>query len=486
MSLVNREFNYPRKSHRVDIPLLIQVDGRVYKTSDWSMIGVGILDLDKDLQVGDRFPGRLILPLSDASMQLDVELVCRNRRANITGCEFEKLSNRHRRVLRHFIELAMEGRLDTLEDLAADLAAPDIESPLETALALSEEEELSLLAKFRSRASLALILGVCFAFFLAFTLWYNLVFLYKTVGVVSGDFLNVSSARSGILGAVLHQPVDTVHAGDILFELSSTDLILTRREKQDRLAALQEQLKTLRNSSADSELLKALKEELGWKEDEFKSAARLHEKGIISIKDFSFVRNNWSRARISYLRQQWLEDQQGRTTSRLKEELSREMEQLREEIISLDRQLEQLRIRSPETGRVYTVGFQAGEYISGGDVVMVLAGDARPFILFKMPSSQVAKITLGTPVRFYSYATGRTSVGHVGAIGYKNISPRSDIMQEVSLDQTAVRVDLDGRIPGLLPNSRVKIWVRKQLNIPDFLKRAFPFSLSTGNSSDQV
>jgi HlyD family secretion protein len=486
MSLVNREFNYPRKSHRVDIPLLVQVEGKVYRTADWSMTGVGIRDLDKEVQVGDRFPGRLILPLSDASMQLDVELVCRNRRANITGCEFASLSNRNRRVLRHYIELAMEGRLDNLEDLAADLAAPDIESPMETALALSEEEELSLLAKFRSRASLALILGVCFAFFLAFTLWYNLVFLYKTVGVVSGDYLNVSSARSGILAAVLHRPGDLVQSGDILFELSSADLVLKRREKQDRLTALREQLNTLRASRSDSELLKALQEARDWREEEYLSARKLYEQGIISIKDFSFVRNNWNRARINFLRQKWLEEDQSRSTGKRRQTLEQEMEQLRLDIASLDRQLEKCRIRSPITGQVYTVGFQAGEYISGGDVVMVLVGDARPFILFKMPSSQVAKITLGTSVRFYSYATGKTYIGHVGAIGYKNISPRSDIMQEVSLDQTAVRVDLDAGIPGLTPDSRVKVWVRKQLNMPDFVKRMFPFSLASDRGGGET
>lgn len=213
MSLVNREFNYPRKSHRVDIPLLVQVDGKVYKTSDWSMTGVGILDLDREREIGEKFSARLIMPLSDASMQLDVVFIYRNRRSNITGCEFDNLSNRNRRVLRHFIELAMEGRLDILEDLVADLTAPDIESPLETALALSEEEEMSLLAKFRSRASMALILGVLFTLFLSFTLWYNLVFLYKTVGVVSGDFLEVSSVRSGIVGAVLHHPGDLLCRG---------------------------------------------------------------------------------------------------------------------------------------------------------------------------------------------------------------------------------------------------------------------------------
>ncbi len=479
MSLVTREFNYPRKSHRVDIPLLIQVDGKVYKTSDWSMTGVAILDLDKTREVGEKFSARLIMPLSDASMQLDVVLICRNQRSNITGCEFDKLSNRNRRVLRHFIELAMEGRLDTLEDLAADLTAPDIESPLETALALSDEEEISLLAKFRSRASMALILGVLFALFLSFTLWYNLVFLYKTVGVVSGDFLDISSARAGVIGAVLHAPGDLVHAGDILFELSATNLTEKLHEAGEQLDQVRLELRTLPAAGGESDLLAALKDELAWKEKEYNHAENLYKNGVISIKDFEFVRNGWSHARINYYRQQWLISEQGRTASRQRQELEKRRQSLQRKIVSLKRQAEHLRVRSPVTARVYTVGFQPGEFVSGGDVVMVLAGDKKPFILFKMPSSQVAKITLGTPVRFFSYATGKSYIGHVGAIGYKAVAPRADVMQEVSLNQTAVRVDLTDPIPGLVVNSRVSVWVRKRFNSPGFLDRIFPFSLSS-------
>jgi multidrug resistance efflux pump len=483
MSLVTREFNYPRKSHRVDIPLLIQVDGKVYKTHDWSMTGVGILDLDRE--IGEQFSARLIMPLSDASMQLDVALICRNRRSNITGCEFDNLSNRNRRVLRHFIELSMEGRLDILEDLAADLTVPDIESPLETALALSEEEEISLLAKFRSRASMALILGVLFALFLSFTLWYNLVFLYKTVGVVSGDFLEVSSARSGVIGAVLHRPGDLVHPGDILFELSSIEIEENLRQKKEQLEQVLAELQLVPVTREDSDLLAALKEELGWKEKEYRGAARLYKDGVISIKDFEFVRNSWSRARINFFRQQWLSGEQGRSSTRQRQELEKTIRELQQGIAVLNRRLEHLRIRSRITARVYTAGYQAGEYVSGGEVVMVLAGDGKPSILFKMPSTQVAKITLGTPVRFFSYATGTSYIGHVGAIGYKAISPRTSAMQEVSLDQTAVRVDLAKPIPGLLPNSRVKVWVRKRLDLPGFLDRVFPFSFSSASKKDQ-
>ncbi|MFP7755123.1 HlyD family efflux transporter periplasmic adaptor subunit [Thermodesulfobacteriota bacterium B35] len=484
MSLLNREFNFPRKSHRVNIPLLVQVDGSVYKTSDWSMTGVGIIGLDREMEVGTRFAARLILPLAGGSLQLDVDLVCRNRRADITGCEFANLSNRNRRVLRHFIELAMEGRLDNLEDLAADLSAPDIESPLETALSLSEEEELSLLAKFRSRASMALVLGILFALFLTFTLWYNLVYMYKTVGVVSGSFLNVSSGRAGIVRSVLHHAGDMVHPGDILYELADFSLEEELLAKRELLAGVRSELHSLPPVEENAALLEALQQELEWKTEEYRSARRLHEQGVISGKDFEFVRNAWSRARINVLRQQADADARRRGLAGMRRELEARAQALQVEVAGLQRRQEHLRIRSPAVARVYAVAFQAGEYVDPGEVVMVLSRTDAPTVLFKMPSTQAARVTLGTPVRFFSYATDTSYVGRVSAIGYKAVNPQVGVMQEVSLDETVIRVSLPGPVPELPVNSRVRVWVRKRFAWPrlarDVLRNGFRDSRGEG------
>ncbi len=480
MSLLNREFNYPRKSHRVDIPLLVQVDGSVYRTSDWSMTGVGIIGLDREVEVGDRFAARLILPLAGGSLQLDVDLVCRNRRADITGCEFADLSNRNRRVLRHFIELAMEGRLDSLEDLVADLAAPDIESPLETALSLSQEEELSLLAKFKSRASMALVLGILFALFLTFTLWYNLVFMYKTVGVVAGSLLDVSSGRAGIVASVLRHPGKEVLPGDILYELSDSSLADALREKKELLRQVRSELASLPAVQDDSPLLQALAQELRWKEREYRSAETLHRQGVISVKDFEFVRNAWSRARINYLRQKESAGTLRRDLARARQELEGRAQALQLGIDTLEREREHLRIRSPVAATVYAVAFQAGEYVDPGEVVMVLSRPGPPSILFKMPSTQAARVTLGTPVRFFSYATDTAYVGRISAIGYKAVNPQVGVMEEVSLDQTVVRVSLAAPVPELPVNSRVRVWVRKRFAWPRLARELLQGGQETG------
>lgn len=478
MSPVTRETNSKRKSHRLDIPLLVQIGDNVFQVADWSMTGVGIVDLPAAHDEGAEIAARLILPVVGAALQLDVTLVIRNRRQEVAGCEFKELSNRNRRVLRHFVELAMEGRLDALEDLVADFTAPDIETPLETALALSEEEELSLLAKFRRRASLALILGVLFSLFLVFTIWYNIFFLFKTTGVVTGNFLDVSPTLAGTVKSISYHQGDNVHAGDILFELSSAALDSELRSRREQLDLVRDELAALPQPPANAGLTSALKEEMEWKKKEFDSAQTLYDKRVISIKDYEFVRNAWSRARINYYRQLEARGQDRFSQGGKRHELETKIQLLKTELADLQRKMELYRVRSPLTAKVYALGALPGSYVTPGTPVVVLLHDGRQTVVFKMPSDQAAKIVIGTPVRFFATATKKMYEGRIGAIGYKAVTPRTGVMQEVSLKETVVRVDLPHKIEGLPVNSRVRVWVRKAGTLADMLQNFLPGSAS--------
>ena len=98
--MLTREFNYMRKSQRVDIPLLVQIGNQLYKTADWSMTGVAVLDYEKQITEGDILQARLVLPVIGASINIDTKIICRNKRGEKTGFEFSEVSERHKRVLR--------------------------------------------------------------------------------------------------------------------------------------------------------------------------------------------------------------------------------------------------------------------------------------------------------------------------------------------------------------------------------------------------
>jgi len=478
MSMLTREFNYMRKSQRVDIPLLVQIDGHLYETADWSMTGVGVIDFKEEIEPGTQIDGKLILPIVGASITINVKIICRNVREGKVGFEFIDLSNNHKRVLRHYIELSIEGKLDNIEDLFSDFSAPDIETPIQEALNITEEEQTSLLRKFRSRAFLTLFAGVVLLGYISLTLLYNFIFVQQAVGVASGDLVQIPASANGTLKKNYVKVGDQVHVNDILFDINENDLLNDLKKNQEQIAQqtkLLEQLNESAEVQKSSNLLDLLKEQYEKKEHEYKNAQELYSKNIISIKDYQFVENSLSTSRINYIRELESRERSEGLSEEKHSVLTLNLDTLKTERTMLRKQLEELRIKSPINGVVFTVDHFSGEYLTSNDIVVTLATRQNPFILFKIPSMQSGKTHLGMKSKVYSYETGESYEGVVSSIGYSAINPRSTLLQEVSLDQTVIKVDLVGNNIEIPLNSRVQVWVKKDIiiltKLAEFLRK---------------
>lgn len=466
MSMLTREFNYMRKSQRVDIPLLVRVAGKIYKASDWSMTGLGILDYPDDSQPGETVAMSLVLPIVGASLHVEVQAVRRSIRGKVTGFEFLDLPARHKRVLRHYVELSLEGKLDSIEDLLSDFTVPDIESPIKEALNITEEEQSSLLRKFKNRAFLTMFAGVLLLGYILITLLYNTVFVYETIGVAAGNLVQVTAGGNGFLKRHHVKVGDEVRLNDILFDLEDTRQVEELRKNDQQLAQeerLHEQLSGKEQGGSPSRLLELLREDFQKRQREYESAARLYREKVISIKDFQFVENELARARINLVRE---EEQQVEAVRSFEEK--RNLVAVRIDLLKSERQrllqsLENLRVKAPINGAVFAIAYFSGEYLTPNDVVVTLATKENPFILFKMPSRESGKAQLGMAARVYSYETGQTHRGVISSIGYSAINPRTTLLQEVSLEQTIIKVDLVEGQADIPLNSRVNVWIRQDI-----------------------
>ncbi len=480
MSMLTREFNYMRKAQRVDIPLLVRIEGKTYTTADWSMTGLGIIDFQNAIAPGTNLQMMLVLPIVGASLHIETEAVCRNIRGNITGFEFIDLPARHKRVLRHYVELSLEGKLDSVEDLLSDFTAPDIESPIKEALNISEEEQVSLLRKFRSRAFLSMSAGFLLMGYIIFTLIYNSIFTYEAIGVASGNLVQITAGGTGFLKRHHVKVGDEIRENDILFDLEDSKLVATlekNSEEIDQQTSVLEQIDTEQKQTVTSELLKLLEEELARKEQEYRNASRLFSGNVISIKDFQYVEGEFNRARINAVRERELQQTNRRSIEDRKSVIQMKINFLYDERKRLLQNLESVRIKSPISGVVFTISYFSGEYLTPNDVVVTLATADNPFILFKMPSQQSGKAQLGMKAKIYSFETDRTYEGTISSIGYSAINPRSTLLQEVSLDQTVIKVDLAGDNVDIPLNSRVNVWISKDIpylqDTWDFLQGRF-------------
>lgn len=472
MSMITSEFNYSRKAQRVNVPLLVQFGNKVYKAIDWSMTGVGVLAVEEDVEVGQKIKARLVLPVPNASISLEVNLECRNIRGDITGFEFSEMSQKHRRVLRHYIELAMEGKLEHIEDLISDFSSPDIETPIKEALNLTEEEQSSLLKKFRSRAFLTMTAGICLFLYIIFTFLYNSVFVYKTVGVVLGDIVQIKAGATGSLKKQYVKVGDLVQKNEIIFELDDSRLLERLRKTQqviEKQTNLRENFQRHFVQEQSSSLLQSLKEAMQNGRKELDNAISLQEQGVISRKDLQFVKNNYIRSRTAYMR-----EAEARSNTRALLEEKSNLINLKIDLAINEKQqilqeLEALRIKSPTDGSIFTLNYHEGEHVESLDVVMTIATHSNPFILFKVPSEESSRTQLGATAKIYSFETNKTYSGKISSIGYNAINPRSTFLQEVSLEQTVIRVDFLDQNMQIPLNSRVEVWLQRPLPFFDRL-----------------
>ena len=459
--MLTKEKNFRRKAHRVNLPVKITIGGRSYRTHDWSVSGVGIQDFDRPLEAGETIEAVISLPMEDAQIDLRVMLSFVARHGDVSGFCFEKIAPRTRQILRHYIELAVEGRLDHVEDLIAVVTSPEIPTPIGDALNLSDLEEENLLARFRTRSRLALLVALAFFVLLVATLFYNTTYRVAGNGVVGG---NLRSLDAGVDGTVTRLDVAS---GDPV--LPGKPLLVVRDERYDaeiaakltRIHQLEYRLSQLPPEDAPaSALIDELQAMVDRRARDLERARKLYEARVISFKDKSFVENQYHQARIDLARQR-------ETRARARTLSSAERRHLETTLADLKGELEQLRRRgashtvsSPVPGRVFSTPVRAGQRVSAGTPVISIQEDRPPYVLLKLPNRDALKLSPGMKAEILVPFSGRRYRGTVEAFGYSAVNNDVPVTQEASLNETLVKIILDDDRVRLPPNLRVEVWIR--------------------------
>ncbi len=459
-----KEPNYTRKAQRIDLPLLVQIDNRTYKTKDWSLAGVGILDLDLPFEMDKIIDCRLILPMEGANFVLSAAISMKNKRGDIVGCEFKDLAPKNKRVLRRFIELAIEGQIDNVEDFIAAYSEPVFETPIGEALALEEKEAVKIKRTFLKKSLAFLFVGLVVALVIGYTTIYNLQYKIFSTGVVTGSLVRVTANDSGILDKIHVGIHDIVDPGLVLF-----DMMTVEKAGGARSAGIVTKDPGPENRVGfvpyASDVIFSLKERAESKQREYQDAVALFSQRLITRKDYNLVYNNYLRAKVDYEHEK---DRVDRENQRRWDNL----EALRNKIAtaetssfgtvaapSLDRRI------SPIEGEVYRIEHTEGEFVHPDDTVMVLVTREKPYVILKLHTRDIYKVKIDDQARIYSKYNDVSYRGKVTQIGYAAVNADATISQETSLNESLVKIEfLDDEIAFPL-NSRVEVRIRR-----DFLR----------------
>lgn len=460
--MITTEPNYQRKSHRVNLPLLIQVNGTTYRTRDWSMTGVGIEDYDSAIEPEEMIDAVLIFPMKDSMLNLNVKLTFKRKHGSSSGFEFTDLGQRNHRILRHYIELAVEGKLDNVEDLVAVMTAPAINTPINEALALSDLEEEGIVHRFRYRSFLTISIGVIFVLLVLTTLFYNTTYRISGTGIISGNLRKISAGVNGVVQQVNTQENAHIKAGQALVNIHDEqyDQQISQLEQRYKQLLAQQEQSFNQSDSMHINLLEEIKEMYLHHKQELARAQKLYKEHHITIKDLRYIENQYNQSAINLARQQ---------ESRLG---SVEADQIKaaannRELKELEKRIKNLRIKgatvivtSPETGFTYNLAVKPGTRVTSGDVVAIIQEDHAPFILLRMLNEDAIKLEPGMTAKVVVPFLKREYEATVTAIGYSAVNAKVSFSQEASQNETLVKMEFLDKEVRLPANTRVKVWIQ--------------------------
>jgi len=461
MGLITVESNQMRKSHRIDLPLTVQINGISYQAHDWSMTGVSLIGFTEDLEPNQIIPSKCALPMVDSMIALNINLKFKRHLEGFSGFEFTDPSPQVRRALRQYIEMAVEGKLDNLGDVVGMLTMPTaLDMSLPDALTPSDLDADNMNRHFKSGSRLAIIIGILFLVVLLTTLFYNTTYRVGGVGEVSNTLQRVRAPAAGIISRMTLKPGDPVRKGMLLLSVVNTD----RRGHIDALRLSIKQLVLQRKKLAQdkgnpaSQLTDELAATIRARRADYDKAKLLYAQHILSLKDFNYIGSQLQNARIAYARN----TQGNRLQTRNAED---KLGPLDLQLVNAREQLRQIMdhsasIVSPVNGHVFSLDAGEGSFVNAGEIVMVLAADTTPDVLLKVPNYDAVKIHVGMPAIVAVPSSGQTLQARVSAIGYSAVYGQSTPSEEASLNDTLIRLKLLNPSTRVPPNTRVNVWIK--------------------------
>jgi multidrug resistance efflux pump len=458
--MISREANLPRKAMRVAIPLFVEIAGKTLPARDWSTTGVGLTDLDATLQQGEVVEARLSFPMLESTLLIPVQMIYRSSHDGIHGFEFQDLSPRNQRILRHYIELSLDGKLGDVDDIVAVARLPSTELAPQAPLTLASRPAGHAPRAGRLLGSAAAALIVLAA--IAGIGYYNLTYQLEGTGFVSGSIARVTANHDGQVGRLLVEPGTRVEANTPLFAVENPTLrneIEAMEQHVAQLGAEQGRLAGMRRQ-AESGLLQSMRRDWASRQGELANAQKLLESGAITQRDVMMVQNQVQDLQVSYLRQ--VAEGATRTQSLDNSDAVQRMRlDLAAKKVLLARQESERVVRAPVRGKVYHVDRQPGEFVSAQDPVVLLEADITPSVLLRVPNDDALKLKLGMPAQIYVPFEDKKYTASVAAVGMAaTTASAAALMQEGGADQTLVKLDFQDRKVRLPANARVNVWIR--------------------------
>ncbi len=468
MSLhIQCEKNSMRKSHRFDIPMKIHIQSHVYKTIDWSMVGVSIeAKSSNDFEVNNFYDAVLLLGMLDASISLKVKLKCVYFKNNRYGFEFSEFSQKNKKILRRYLELYIDGKIQDIDDLLAIYEEPDINPVLNLPVKLTDDEKSQLQKAFLRKSIGSIIVSILLLLSIVGILFYNLRYQYEGVGTVEGNYKNVYVKKSGILEKVYVQDGEKVKRNDVLADINSEKLLrqikLLETIKETKLKKIKSYSSDKNNVAItdDMEILNIKKQIMQEEYKNFQNSKILLKNHLITKAEMLHFKNLYLDAKESYISYKEKSIRYKNSTKGSSIKLYN-LEETELKINNKKRELEEYRIFSPYDATVYEITKKTGDLVNKNTPLFVLWIDKVPKIVCYLPVKKAIDIKVGSKVDIIDSLEQQRFSGIVKRIINSDLKTTMYGYGPYNLNEVLVEILPEDNTRILSPKSIVKVLFKR-------------------------
>lgn len=455
------ENNSSRKSYRTNIPLHVIIDQKSYKAVDWSLTGLALVTSNFDIKPSETCPCVLVLQMPESAISIRVTLKLEYIDKQRYGFSFVNLSEKNKKVLRRFIELAIEGKTDVVDNIISIYEEPEISSPIHNPVKLDEHEKIALKRDFHRSAFRYILFALGVLTALIGLLFFNMRYSYEGTGVVMGNYYKVYPLQGGVVDRMYVHEGDNVKVNQPLVQLDSQDITykirLLEAQKEKDIATYHVLRKQVTHPNAinieNNNYIRSIKEKLALKMKQYQNAKIQYNQKLITYDRLAVFKDAYLDMKIK------LENAKGLF---LRQQINRRVEanpilldtrKIDLKIEHAKDRLKRYRIKAPVSGKVYEIYSIEGEQVFTSRPVLTLWTKDEPYILVHVPNKYLSYVKPGTKADIYNVQEKthyRAKVTKVGTVD------ESDSMLDVD-----VVLKLEGLSSILKPHQRIDVMFKR-------------------------
>lgn len=446
-----------RKHYRISTPLLVNVDGKTYKTKDWSIGGLSLTNFQREVNQGDILGLKVLIKFQDFNISFDAKSKVIGSKDNKLHLKFEDLSDRSKNILQFFSQSIISGQMVDIED-----TIKRIDIPINFQEENIEEQKnkrppfLRLPLKTMFFTTFYLTIGLLLFIYIALVVYSNFVHMKIESAVVSAPIENIVSPFDGVLSQVYvgkdailkpQEPLVSIkdHELEKLFELEKSNQEQFKAEldlQNKNLAAEKGELKIY--ADVGTEKIKELKANLNdWlvrnknADLQYQRMLALYAKHYISKAelDKSETEHTTIMNQVKEATHQ-LEAQEGAMAAiksghyysfdkvqsdvpqieAMVEQAERNLSASQDRIEALEKQIAERTLKSPFDGQVIDVFKSQGNTISRGDFLMLIERNEPRVIKAYLTQDEVVEVKMGSDVTVYIPSLRKRFAGTVTQI----------------------------------------------------------------------